>query len=160
MLDNLSLTAMLLIHLAVDIRSALLGAEHRKIANAAKSLGVASYGANRLDDASFSFHQYVKITEAQPEQRKADEHLMVLIMLSDIQEVSNRHKLAQKILATARDLCNRDGIEKRFPRLYQMVHDRLSGSVPSSKKIVEGVASREHRKAELEVFQGIILTDD
>ena len=145
---------------ALDLRTSNLGPDHRKTANAARSLGIAKYLLNRLEDASYYLQEYVRITEFQPDHRKANEYLIVLIMLSDIQEATGRQKLGRKILVTARETCQRDPLfEEEFPHLRRIVEKRLSGFKLSTRDL-DGRIALNHDEEELDAFRALILTDD
>jgi hypothetical protein len=145
---------------ALDLRTTNLGPDHRKTANAARSLGIAKYFLNELEDASFYLQEFIRITDFHPKHRKVNEYLIALIMLSDIQEACGKPKISRKILLSARDACMAEpDVGEKFPKLKHMVDKRLSGSKPSLQD-QDGKSVLDHDADELGVFRCAILTDD
>lgn len=102
----------------------------------------------------------MRITERQPNLRKVNEYLIVLIMLSDIQVARGRAKLGRKILGTARDTCNKDeAVDRDFPMLRRFVDARTSGPKPVTKD-QGGTTLLEFDKEEFGFFSRTVLTDD
>jgi len=153
------------------LRTNNLGPDNRKTANAAKSLGMVYFLLNKTDEAQFLLQEYCRIFEGKSD-RSDLEHVAALIMLSDIQIVNNRHKLASKILYTARELCNKcetigEIQAQQLSELRQMVDLRRLDQAPSlcarmdeDQQDVPEVTLLEHDPKELRTFQSLLLTDD
>ena len=127
---------------------------------------------NKVNDAAYLLKEYVRITDGQSQHRSLIEYMAVLIMLSDIQVASDRHPLAKKILATAKDFYNRDDndgdskTKQIAEELRNMIDLRLCLPMPSSPATPAndgqegGEPLLEHDPDELKVFQSIPLKDD
>ena len=147
------------------IRTSLLGPDHRKTANAARSLGMVHYMLNKTNEAQFLLQEYCRIYEGQVDFRNNVEYMVVLIMLSDIQVANGRHKLAKKILATAKELSNKEESDsEQLPTLKKMIDLRRSIPTPPLlnrfQERREGEVILEHDEPEVRTFQSIILLDD
>lgn len=154
---------------ALIIRGKLLGRDHRKTANASRSLGMVNFCLNKTNDAAYLLQEYVRIMDGQSKHGSALDYMAVLVMLSDIQMANDREKLAKKILTTADDFCRLG--EGKYAckggsvgeKLREMIQRRLAMASPSpSQSLEEGGEGpvMKHDSGEVNVFQSIPLSDD
>lgn len=118
--------ALILFKRVRDFRMPIYGRDHIKTGNTSRSLGLAHFLLNNIEESIVHLNEFVRVYEQQDDD--ADEtidYVLAILLLGDIQNSKGNSDQANNLWSVAKEVCEDNDFVERYPDFVALVNRRL-----------------------------------